>query len=118
MVNIGIIGAGRIGQVHARSIVSGVPGARVAKVADPYIKPEVKEWMEATGAEVVSDYHDILKDPKIDAVLICSSTDTHAPISIEAINAGKHVFCEKPVDLSPAKIREVEKALAASSKKL
>ena len=64
MVNIGIIGAGRIGQVHARSIVSGVPGAGVAKVADPYIKPEVKEWMEATGAEVVSDYHDILKDPK------------------------------------------------------
>ena len=55
MVNIGIIGAGRIGQVHARSIISGVPGARVAKVADPYIKPEVRQWMEATGAEVVSD---------------------------------------------------------------
>ena len=69
MVNIGIIGAGRIGQVHARSIISGVPGARVAKVADPYIKPEVRQWMEATGAEVVSDYHEILKDPKIDAVI-------------------------------------------------
>ena len=95
MVNIGIIGAGRIGQVHARSIVSGVPGARVAKVADPFIKPEVRQWMEGTGAKVVSDYHDILNDPQIDAVLICSSTDTHAPISIEAIKAGKHVFCEK-----------------------
>ena len=118
MVNIGIIGAGRIGQVHARSIISGVPGARVAKVADPFIKPEVKQWMESTGAKVVSDYHDILTDPEIDAVLICSSTDTHAPISIEAIKARKHVFCEKPVDLSPAKIREVEKALAASPKKL
>ena len=118
MVNIGIIGAGRIGQVHARSIISGVPGARVAKVADPFIKPEVKQWMESTGAKVVSDYHDILNDPEIDAVLICSSTDTHAPISIEAIKARKHVFCEKPVDLSPAKIREVEKALAASPKKL
>ena len=118
MVNIGIIGAGRIGQVHARSIISGVPGARVAKVADPFIKPEVKQWMESTGATVVSDYHDILNDPGIDAVLICSSTDTHAPISIEAIKAQKHVFCEKPVDLSPAKIREVEKALAASPKKL
>ena len=118
MVNIGIIGAGRIGQVHARSIISGVPGARVAKVADPFIKPEVKQWMESTGVKVVSDYHDILNDPEIDAVLICSSTDTHAPISIEAIKARKHVFCEKPVDLSPAKIREVEKALAASPKKL
>ncbi|MBR2281493.1 MAG: inositol 2-dehydrogenase [Spirochaetales bacterium] len=118
MINIGIIGAGRIGQVHARSIVSGVPGARVAMVADPFIKPEVKQWMEGIGAKVVSDYHDILSCPEIDAVLICSSTDTHAPISIEAIKAQKHVFCEKPVDLSPAKIREVEKALAASPKKL
>ena len=118
MVNIGIIGAGRIGQVHARSIISGVQGARVAKVADPYIKPEVRQWMEGVGAHVVSDYHDILNDPKIDAVLICSSTDTHAPISIEAVKAGKHVFCEKPVDLSPAKIREVEKTLAESPKKL
>ncbi len=118
MINIGIIGAGRIGQVHARSIVSGVPGARVAKVADPYIKPEVKQWMEGIGATVVSDYHDLLNDASIDAVLICSSTDTHAPISIEAIKAQKHVFCEKPVDLSPAKIKEVEKALAASPKKL
>lgn len=118
MVQIGIIGAGRIGQVHARSIVSGVPGARVAMVADPYIRPEVKEWMESTGAVVVSDYHDILNNPKIDAVLVCSSTDTHAPISIEAIKAQKHVFCEKPVDLSPEKIKEVEKALAESPKKL
>ena len=118
MINIGIIGAGRIGQVHARSIVSGVPGARVAMVADPFIKDDVRQWMEGIGAKVVSDYHRILEDPSIDAVLICSSTDTHAPISIEAIRAQKHVFCEKPVDLSPEKIREVEKALAASPKKL
>ena len=59
MVNIGIIGAGRIGQVHARSIISGVQGARVAKVADPYIKPEVKEWMEEENFEgiyIAEDY--------------------------------------------------------------
>ena len=49
---------------------------------------------------------------------ICSSTDTHAAISIEAIQAGKHVFCEKPVDLSIPKIHEVEAALAAAPKKL
>ena len=118
MVQIGIIGAGRIGQVHARSIVSGVPGARVTMVADPYIKADVRQWMEGVGAKVVSDYHDILNNPQIDAVLICSSTDTHAPISIEAIKAQKHVFCEKPVDLDPKKIADVEKALASSKKKL
>jgi len=118
MLQIGIIGAGRIGLVHAKSIITGVPGAKVAMVADPFIKKDVKEWLESTGAKVVSDYHEILNNPAIEAVLICSSTDTHASISIEAIKARKHVFCEKPVDLSPAKIREVEKALAASPKKL
>ena len=59
----------------------------------------------------------ILNDKDIDAVLICSSTDTHAPISIEAIKAGKHVFCEKPVDHDIAKINEVKKALQGSKVK-
>lgn len=118
MVQIGIIGAGRIGQVHARGIVSGVPQAKLAKVADPFIKAEVKQWLEGTGAVVVSDYHEILNDPSIDAVLVCSSTDTHADIAIEAIKAGKNVFCEKPVDLTVAKIEQVKKTLADSKKKL
>ncbi|MGN1443493.1 MAG: inositol 2-dehydrogenase, partial [Acutalibacteraceae bacterium] len=50
---------------------------------------------------------DMLADPEIDAVLVCSSTDTHADISIEAAKAGKHVFCEKPVDLTPEKVQAV-----------
>ena len=50
-------------------------------------------------------------------MLICSSTDTHAPISIEAIKAGKHVFCEKPVDHDISKINEVKEALAKSNVK-
>ncbi len=118
MVQIGIIGAGRIGQVHARGIIMGIPEAHVAKVADPFIKEDVKKNCEGMGITVVSDYHEILNDPAIDAVFVCSSTDTHASISIEAIKAGKHVFCEKPVDLTVAKIMEVKNALAASSKKL
>lgn len=118
MVQIGIIGAGRIGQVHARGITLGVPEATVKTVADPFIKPEVKEWFEKIGVKVVADYHEVLNDKDIDAVFVCSSTDTHAPISIEAIKAGKHVFCEKPVDLTPAKIMAVKQALADSPKKL
>ena len=73
---------------------------------------------KALGAEkVTKDYREILADKSIDAVLICSSTDTHAKISIEAIEAGKHVFCEKPVDHDVDKILEVKAALAKSNVK-
>ena len=70
------------------------------------------------GVEATTkDYKEILDDPQIDAVLICSSTDTHAPISMEAIKAGKHVFCEKPIDLDVAKIQEVMSLLKDSNVK-
>ena len=119
MINVGIIGAGRIGQVHMKSILSGVPEAKVLAVADPYMRPEVAEWLKGVGVEVVTkDHHDILSDPRIDAVLICASTDQHAPLSIEAIRAGKHVFCEKPVDHDLARIEEVKKELETAPKKV
>lgn len=119
MINIGIIGAGRIGQVHAKSILTGVPQARILAIADPYLSEQAEKWAQSVGIEgIYRDHHKILDDPRIDAVLICSSTDTHAPISLEAIRAGKHVFCEKPIDHSLQKIAEVQAALAASPKKL
>ena len=119
MVNVGIIGAGRIGQVHAKSILTGVPDAKILAIADPFIKPQVAEWAKSVGIEnVYTDHRKILEDDRIDAVLICASTDQHAQLSLEAIAAGKHVFCEKPIDQSIAKIEEVKAALAASPKKL
>jgi myo-inositol 2-dehydrogenase/D-chiro-inositol 1-dehydrogenase len=117
MLKIGIIGAGRIGKVHGESITRYVKGAKVEAIADPYLTDAIKEWATSMGIpKVYTDYTDILKDSSIDAVLICSSTDTHSMISMEAIDAGKHVFCEKPVDLDVAKIKAVIKAL--SGKKL
>ena len=108
MVNVGIIGAGRIGQVHAKSILSGVPDAKILAIADPYMKPAVAEWAKSVGIEgVYTDYTQILNDPRIDAVLICASTNLHAKISLEAIAAGKHIFCEKPIDQNIEKIEEV-----------
>ncbi len=119
MINVGIIGAGRIGQVHAKSILTGVPEARILAIADPYMKPAVAEWAKSVGIEGVYEYYTkILNDERIDAVLICASTNLHAKISLEAIAAGKHVFCEKPIDQSVEKIEEVKKALLASPKKL
>lgn len=114
MVTVGIIGAGRIGKVHVESICTKVRNAKVKTIADPFMDDRTAEWAKSMGVEnTVKDYREILADPEIDAVLICSSTDTHAPISVEAINAGKHVFCEKPIDHDVAKIKEVMAALKA-----
>lgn len=118
MIQIGIIGAGRIGKVHAESITRFVKGAEVKAIADPYLTEETKAWANAMGiAEAYGDYHKILADPAIDIVLICSSTDTHSQISLEAIAAGKHVFCEKPIDHDVEKIKAVIAALKDSKVK-
>ena len=116
MVTVGIIGAGRIGKVHTESICNYVRNAKIKMVADPYMNEETEKWLLGMGvANVSKDYHEILNDPEIDAVLICSSTNTHSNISLEAISAGKHVFCEKPIDHDLAKIKEVVKALEGSN---
>ena len=112
MLKIGIIGAGRIGKVHLESISYHVKNATVTAMADPFMSEETEKLIRSYGvSKVTKDYKDILNDKDIDAVLVCSSTDTHAAISIEAINAGKHVFCEKPVDHSIEKIQAVADAL-------
>ena len=112
MVTVGIIGAGRIGRVHVESISTKVPNTKIKTLADPFMNDETAKWAKGMGVEnTTKDYKDILNDPEIDAVLICSSTDTHSPISVEAIKAGKHVFCEKPIDHEIEKIQEVIDAL-------
>ncbi len=116
MVTVGIIGAGRIGKVHTESICNYVRNAKIKTVADPYMNEETEKWLHGMGVgNTTKDYHEILNDPEIDAVLICSSTNTHSNISLEAIAAGKHVFCEKPIDHDLAKIKEVVKALEGSN---
>lgn len=98
-MQLGIIGAGRIASVHAKNIQYFIPEAEVRNIADPYLSDAAREWIAEYGiANVSLDYTDILRDPEIDAVLVCSSTDTHAKITREAALAGKHIFCEKPID--------------------
>ncbi len=117
-LNIGIIGAGRIGKVHMQSITYNVPTAKVLGITDVF-KDGLQELADKYGIEkVYADYKEMLADKDIDAVLVCSSTDTHADISIEAAKAGKHVFCEKPVDLTPEKVQAVIDAVAEAGVKL
>ncbi|WP_124065875.1 inositol 2-dehydrogenase [Clostridium sp. E02] len=118
MVTVGIIGAGRIGKVHTESICNIVKNAAIKTIADPFMNEETDRWAKSMGVtNTTKDYKDILNDPEIDAVLICSSTNTHSPISVEAIRAGKHVFCEKPIDHDIEKIKDVIDALKGSKVK-
>ncbi|MBV4422259.1 inositol 2-dehydrogenase [Clostridium tyrobutyricum] len=108
MIKLGIIGVGRIGRVHGESITKYVEGAEIKAIADAYLNDDQKKWAKEKGIpNVYTDYKKIIEDPEIDAVLICSSTDTHSKISIEAIKAHKHVFCEKPIDHDICKINKV-----------
>ena len=115
-LRIGIIGAGRIGRLHANNLRNRVSGAELVAISDVYA-PAAKEVAASLGIAAYSDYHDILSDPTVDAVFICSSTDTHFPISIEAARTGKHIFCEKPIDHDLDKIRAVIEAVQTSGVK-
>ena len=117
-LKVGIIGAGRIGKVHAMSIKNLIPEVEIKAISDVYIEA-AKDVCNRHGIPYAfNDYKDILKDPEIDAVLICSPTDTHAQIAIEAAEAKKHIFCEKPVDLNVERVKEVMEAVERNNVKI
>ena len=97
-----VLGAGRIGQVHARAIAS-VPGAELVAIAEPFEAP-AKAAQAAFGCAIRS-IDEIAAAGDIDAVVICTPTDTHADLIEKFARAGKHVFCEKPVDLDVARVK-------------
>jgi myo-inositol 2-dehydrogenase/D-chiro-inositol 1-dehydrogenase len=110
-LKIGIIGAGRIGKLHANNLVNAVPDAEVVAISDIFEENAKKVAKELGIPKVYKDYRKILEDPDIDAVFICSSTDTHSAISMEAAKAKKHIFCEKPIDHDLKKIKKVLEAV-------
>lgn len=113
VIRVGVIGAGRIGKIHAENLATRIPGVEVVAIADPNVDA-AKELAEKLHVPAYfEDYRKILDDKSIDAVAICSSTDTHARFMTEAAEAGKHIFCEKPVDHS---LEKIDAALAAVKK--
>lgn len=107
---VGIIGAGRIGKLHTDNIKNMV-NVRIKTVSDVFTD-HLGEWFENSSAEkLTTNYQEIINDPEIDAVFICSPTITHTAIIKEAATAGKHIFCEKPISFSDEETIEAFEAV-------
>jgi len=116
---IGLIGAGRIGKLHGNNIAHSIPNARVEAIADPMLNDEMRGWAESLGIKkIYKDPAEIFNDKDIDAIFICSSTNTHADFIIKGAKAGKHIFCEKPVDTDPETIKKALDAVKEAGVKL
>ncbi|MCZ8496171.1 inositol 2-dehydrogenase [Priestia megaterium] len=99
ILTIGIIGAGRIGKLHVDNLKL-MPQIKIKAVSDVVVD-HLHEWAASKEiSTLTTNYQDLLADPEIDAVFICSPTNTHASIIKEAARAKKHIFCEKPVSFS------------------
>jgi myo-inositol 2-dehydrogenase / D-chiro-inositol 1-dehydrogenase len=107
-IRIAILGVGRIGKMHAEIISRQVPGATLAMVFDVNEAVATAVGLEL-GVPSTTDANAVLSSPDVDAVAICSSTDTHVEWLIAAAQAGKAIFCEKPISLD---LNKVDEALA------
>ena len=111
MKNVAVFGAGRIGRIHASNLAA-LPGVQLKYVCDA-VPAAAADLAQQLGAQV-SDIDAVFADASIDAVAICSPTSTHSDLIARAAQAGKHIFCEKPVDLSvPRAVECGEKVRAA-----
>ena len=108
-IGIGVIGAGRIGQLHIQHIAQNIPETELIAICGSNIS-DVESLAEQFNVPIATtDYGPLLTNPRIDAVLVASSTDTHVEISQAAAKAGKHIFCEKPIALD---LQQIDETLA------
>ena len=117
-ITFGILGGGRIGKMHAENLLFGLPNTRLAAVADPYADT-ITEWAgEVNLPKLTADAEEVIADPRIDAVIICSPTDTHAEYIIQCAEAGKHILCEKPISFDVKRTMEALRIVESSGVKL
>jgi len=107
-VRVGVIGVGKIGRMHAELLTHQVPGASVSVVHDA-LEDAARDVAEELGVASAAEVDEVLGADDVDAVAICSTTDTHPDLIVAAARAGKAIFCEKPVSLD---LGEVDRALA------
>ena len=114
MINFALLGAGRIGSIHGTNVARH-PKANLKALYDPFKKNADRLSAELGCAQMELD--EIFADKEIDAILICSATDTHADLIEKAVAHNKHVFCEKPIDLSLARVRDCCASVASTDSK-
>jgi myo-inositol 2-dehydrogenase/D-chiro-inositol 1-dehydrogenase len=112
-LRIAVLGTGRIGRMHAELVARQVPGASLAMVQDINADAAVAVGQQFDVAHT-TDVGAVLSSPDVDAVAICSSTDTHVPFMIAAAQAGKAIFCEKPISLDLGKVDEALAVIESS----
>ncbi|MCD6431686.1 Gfo/Idh/MocA family oxidoreductase, partial [Candidatus Bathyarchaeota archaeon] len=104
-INLGLIGLGFIGKVHLKNCMK-LKSARVVAVAD--VSKRALRFAQRMGVKkLFTDYHELLKQPDIDAVLISLPTFLHAPCAISAAEEGKHIFLEKPLARNTKEGKEI-----------
>ena len=116
-LRIGVVGAGGIAAAHLQSIGPKV-GARAVAIADVNVAAARERAEKAGIPAVYEDYRDLIADPQVDAVLVCVPNFLHAPVSIAALKAGKHVLCEKPMATTVADARQMVEVAKANQRTL
>src|SRR5262252_8504325 len=112
-VRLGIAGLGRLGRRHAENLAARVPGAELVAGCSP-VETELQWARDTLGVEHgYRDYGELLRHPGLEAVFLVTPTTLHAAQIIQALDAGKHVFCEKPLSLDLADCERVQRAAAA-----
>ena len=109
-VRVALIGAGRIGKRHAATLASAIPRAELAVIADVHGPAAASLAAEVRCPRWSDDPIAVLADPAVNAIVIASSTDSHAPLIVAAADAGKQIFCEKPIALE---LEATDRALEA-----
>ncbi|MEB8132786.1 inositol 2-dehydrogenase [Mammaliicoccus sciuri] len=116
-LTFGVIGAGRIGQLHINYLRTH-KDVKIKWISDLYCD-KMEDWIKKAGIDnKTKDHMDIINDPEVDVVVICSPTDTHVDIIKEASAKGKHIFCEKPISLSIDEAKIALEAVKESNVKL
>ncbi len=109
-IRLGLVGTGRIGTLHAQIIAQRIPQAELVALTDVNRASAERAGLEFGVRHIPVTFEDMIADPGIDAVLICSATNTHVPFIIAAARHGKHIFCEKPI---ASDLKEIDSALEA-----
>jgi myo-inositol 2-dehydrogenase / D-chiro-inositol 1-dehydrogenase len=117
-IKFGVLGVGRIGKVHVDNLTYQIAETDVLAISDVFPSELEKIAQKYNIQSAVSDYKEVLDNPNVDAVAICTPTDTHYQIILDAAAAGKNIFCEKPIDLAIEKIVKINEEVKKSGVKL